>query len=53
MILKNYIKLSKLAVKNLDKLLDINFYPTDKTETSNNKHRPIGLGIARFSRCIF
>ena len=34
-----------LATNNLDEVIDINFYPTEKTETSNNKHRPIGLGI--------
>ena len=25
--------------------IDINFYPTPKTKTSNSKHRPIGLGV--------
>jgi ribonucleotide reductase alpha subunit len=44
MIIKTY-KVAKLATKNLDEVIDINFYPTDKTENSNSKHRPIGLGI--------
>ncbi len=31
--------------ENLDKIIDVNFYPTGKTMTSNKKHRPIGIGI--------
>jgi ribonucleoside-diphosphate reductase alpha chain len=30
---------------NLNKVIDINFYPTEKTRISNMKHRPIGLGV--------
>jgi ribonucleoside-diphosphate reductase alpha chain len=29
----------------VNNVIDINFYPTDKTKTSNMKHRPIGLGV--------
>jgi ribonucleoside-diphosphate reductase alpha chain len=29
----------------LNRVIDINFYPTEKTKTSNFKHRPIGLGV--------
>ena len=27
------------------KVIDINFYPTEKTKLSNIKHRPIGIGV--------
>ena len=33
------------VVKNLNNVIDLNFYPTDETKLSNMKHRPIGLGI--------
>jgi ribonucleoside-diphosphate reductase subunit M1 len=35
----------KVVTRNLNQIIDINFYPTDKTEKSNSKHRPIGLGV--------
>ena len=44
---------AKLATKNLDQVIDINFYPTNKTDTSNNLHRPIGLGIQGLSDVFF
>ena len=34
-----------VATKNLNKIIDINYYPTDEAKLSNSKHRPIGLGI--------
>jgi len=33
------------AAKNLDRVIDINFYPTIETKCSNLRNRPIGLGI--------
>ena len=33
------------AIRNLNKVIDINFYPSDKTHRSNVRHRPIGLGV--------
>lgn len=38
-------KVSKTITKNLDKIIDINFYPVPETERSNRLHRPIGLGV--------
>lgn len=35
----------RVAVNNLDNVIDANYYPTPETEFSNNKHRPIGLGV--------
>jgi ribonucleotide reductase alpha subunit len=44
----NYEKLWEIAyvaTKNLDKVIDKNFYPTKETRCSNMRNRPIGLGI--------
>ena len=44
----NYEKLgevTKIIVTNLNKIIDINFYPVPETKNSNFKHRPIGLGV--------
>jgi ribonucleoside-diphosphate reductase alpha chain len=35
----------KVVTNNLNKVIDINFYPTEKTRVSNMRHRPIGLGV--------
>jgi ribonucleotide reductase alpha subunit len=34
-----------VAVRNLNRVIDINYYPTPETERSNMRHRPIGLGV--------
>ena len=44
----DYDKLHDVAetlTENLNNIIDLNFYPTEKTHTSNFKHRPIGIGI--------
>jgi len=38
-------QVTKVVTNNLNRVIDINFYPTPKTKTSNSKHRPIGLGV--------
>ena len=38
-------KVSRIVTYNLNKIIDVNFYPTSKTHTSNEKHRPIGIGV--------
>lgn len=43
----DYTKLEqtvKTAVRMLDNVIDINFYPTTEARNSNTKHRPVGLG---------
>jgi ribonucleoside-diphosphate reductase alpha chain len=34
-----------VAIRNLNRVIDINFYPTVETKTSNMRHRPVGLGV--------
>ncbi len=44
----NYDKLREVvsvATRNLNRVIDINYYPTPETKRSNMRHRPIGLGI--------
>uniref|UniRef100_A0A6C0LTI4 ribonucleoside-diphosphate reductase n=1 Tax=viral metagenome TaxID=1070528 RepID=A0A6C0LTI4_9ZZZZ len=38
-------KVTKVITCNLNRVIDINFYPTDKTKLSNMRHRPIGIGV--------
>jgi len=35
----------KIVTYNLNRIIDVNFYPTEKTKTSNLRHRPIGIGV--------
>ena len=43
----------KTAMRMLDNVIDINFYPTQEGKNSNAKHRPIGLGIMGFQDALF
>ena len=38
-------EITKIVTRNLNNVIDINFYPTYKTYRSNMRHRPIGLGV--------
>jgi ribonucleoside-diphosphate reductase alpha chain len=38
-------RITALVVDNLNQIIDINYYPTTKTRTSNLRHRPIGIGV--------
>ncbi|KAI4878767.1 hypothetical protein NFI96_028764 [Prochilodus magdalenae] len=36
---------TKVIVRNLNKIIDINYYPVVEAEKSNKRHRPIGIGV--------
>lgn len=38
-------EITKVVTNNLNKIIDVNFYPTEKGEISNKRHRPIGIGV--------
>ena len=38
-------EVTKVVTSNLNKIIDVNFYPTEKTKRSNLYHRPIGIGV--------
>jgi ribonucleotide reductase alpha subunit len=42
---KKLREITKMAVRNLNKLIDYNYYPVPETYNSNMRHRPIGIGI--------
>ena len=33
------------ATRNLNKIIDVNYYPAEAARRSNLRHRPIGLGV--------
>lgn len=41
------------AMRMLDNVVDINFYPTVEAERSNLRHRPVGLGLMGFQDALF
>lgn len=41
--------MTKIITRNLNKIIDVNFYPTQKTKNSNYRHRPIGVGVQGLS----
>lgn len=41
------------AMRMLDNVIDINFYPTVEAQASNMKHRPVGLGIMGFQDALY
>ena len=46
-------KTIRTAVRMLDNVIDINFYPTDEAKNANLRHRPIGLGIMGFQDALY
>jgi len=38
-------EMTKMIVRNLNKVIDVNYYPIPETRNSNMKHRPIGIGV--------
>ena len=39
------IEVTNIVVRNLNKIIDINYYPVPETELSNKRHRPLGIGV--------
>lgn len=38
-------EITKVVTRNLNKIIDINYYPIKEAENSNFRHRPIGIGV--------
>ncbi|ESO89554.1 hypothetical protein LOTGIDRAFT_206843 [Lottia gigantea] len=38
-------QVTKVIVKNLNRIIDVNYYPVEEAKKSNMRHRPIGLGV--------
>jgi ribonucleoside-diphosphate reductase alpha chain len=43
----------RMAVRALDNVIDINFYPTEAAKRSNMRHRPIGLGLMGLANSLY
>ncbi len=43
----------RIAVKYLDRVIDINYYPADEASASNNRWRPVGLGLMGLQDVFF
>ncbi|MDE3020621.1 MAG: ribonucleoside-diphosphate reductase subunit alpha [Pseudomonadota bacterium] len=46
-------KTVRTAMRMLDNVIDINFYPVAKARNSNLRHRPVGLGVMGFQDCLY
>ena len=44
--------ITQTLVRNLDRIIDLNYYPTEKTMRSNVKHRPLGIGVQGLADCF-
>ena len=38
-------KMTAIVIRNLNRVIDVNYYPTESTRRSNMRHRPVGLGV--------
>jgi ribonucleoside-diphosphate reductase alpha chain len=43
----------RVITRNLNRVIDINYYPTTKTRVSNMRHRPIGIGVQGLADVFF
>lgn len=42
---KQLFEITRVATRNLNKVIDVNYYPIPEAKNSNMRHRPIGLGV--------
>jgi len=43
----------RIAVRALDNVIDINFYPTEAAKCANTRHRPVGLGVMGLQNALY
>lgn len=46
-------KTIKTGMRMLDNVVDVNFYPTPETKNSNQRHRPVGLGMMGYQDALY
>ena len=44
-IISNCHNITRVVTCNLNKIIDINYYPVEEAKSSNFRHRPIGIGV--------
>jgi len=50
---KGLQRIAERLTKNLNNIIDYNYYPTPETRTSNLRHRPIGIGVQGLANVFF
>lgn len=40
-----FLQVTTIVTTNLNKIIDVNFYPVETAKRSNMRHRPIGIGV--------
>ena len=50
---ENFRDTIRIAIRALDNVIDVNFYPTKAAKTSNSRHRPIGMGVMGLQNSLF
>ena len=50
---KKLYEITKVVTRNLNKIIDLNYYPIPEAENSNKRHRPIGLGVQGLADTFF
>ena len=46
-------RVTKMVTRNLNRVIDKNFYPTENGHRSNMRHRPIGIGVQGLANVFF
>ena len=46
-------KVTRIAMRMLDNVIDINFYPTEDAKKGNMRHRPVGLGVRGYHDALY
>ncbi len=46
-------EVTTIAMRMLDNVIDINYYPTEDAKRSNMRHRPVGLGVRGFQDALY
>ena len=49
---ESLVKVVKVATRNLNKVIDENYYPVPEARKSNMRHRPIGIGVQGFADAL-
>ena len=44
---------TRILARNLDRVIDVNFYPLTEARTSNERHRPVGVGVQGLADVFF
>lgn len=47
------VRATRILARNLDRVVDVNFYPVPEARTSNARHRPVGIGVQGLADVFF